>query len=148
MLHSYCYLCFYCVCFYCLDIIHFHKLCHFFHGLCIGRTSCIGNKYHAYNSWCLLINDYEYELFVSDFKIELLLNRLYLSFIWSNLLAILRSELRALCCFVGQSSLLLRYFFRCNTCRNSFYGLFCQICLFAYIFHMAIHSQTIVFKFL
>jgi hypothetical protein len=112
-----------------LDITHFHKLCHFFHGLCISHTSCIGNNCRAYNSWCLLIVNYEYELFISDFKFELLLIRLYLSFILSNLLITLKFGLHALYCFVEQSSLLLLNFFRCISCSNSFYDLFNQIYL-------------------
>jgi hypothetical protein len=92
--------------------------------------------------------DYEYEFLISEFEAELLLIRLYLSFISNNLLAALGSLSHALCYFAKLSSWLLPDFFLYIACSNSFCDLSDQIYLLSYNGHIASRSLIIGFEFL
>ena len=142
------YWCFEGFCFYCLHIGCFRKFCHLFHGRCTGRTSRIGNRFHAYNILFYLAMGFEYVERIFEFVARLLLIQLCLSLLFRKLLAALGSVLRALCCFVERSSLLLLDFFHYIACRNSFCDLFGRIYLRSCIFHKASRSQIIVLEFL
>jgi hypothetical protein len=141
------YWCFSDFCFYCLDIGCFRKFCHLFHARWTGHTYGIGNKILAYILFYLAFG-FETEGHIFEFMARLLLVQLCLSLIFRELLAALGSVLRALCCFVERSSLLLLDFFHYIACRNSFYNLFGRIYLRSCIFHKASRSQIVVLEFL